>query len=448
MHFFNPPALMKLVEVVAGERHGRGGAGARPRRSPSAWAARRSAAPTRPGFIVNRCNRPFALESLRMLGEGIADATTQIDRDRARGRRLPDGAVRAHGPDRDRRQPRGRAVVLSHSVREPRWQPHPIQEQMVAEGRLGPQDRRAASTTTSDGKRVEPAPRRSSAPSCARAVARARRSPSSSTRPASPSARASAAPDDIDTAMRLGLNHPRGPFEWARRARRRAGAQRPSTRLRAASSATSGTAPRRCCAAGSTRRRRHRAAQSPQRAAALRGQPGAGEDQRQPGDRRDGDLLVEQRGAVDDREPGRQVGDDQGARRADRGDQLVEDRERDPGADDAERDDGGERPEPGRRRREARHGRRHAAARCSTIITQAATPIGRHVAEPVLDHEAADRVAEPGEHDREPAERAASPSRRGRRRAAPRPRRRRAARRPGAGPASAPPGRPRSRAAR
>jgi 3-hydroxybutyryl-CoA dehydrogenase len=24
------------------------------------------------------------------------------------------------------------------------------------------------------------------------------------------------APDDIDTAMRLGFNHPRGPFEWTR----------------------------------------------------------------------------------------------------------------------------------------------------------------------------------------------------------------------------------------
>ena len=23
-------------------------------------------------------------------------------------------------------------------------------------------------------------------------------------------------PDDIDTALRLGFNHPRGPFEWAR----------------------------------------------------------------------------------------------------------------------------------------------------------------------------------------------------------------------------------------
>ena len=35
----------------------------------------------------------------------------------ARGRRLPDGAVRAHGPDRDRRQPRGRPLVLSPAPR-------------------------------------------------------------------------------------------------------------------------------------------------------------------------------------------------------------------------------------------------------------------------------------------------------------------------------------------
>ncbi len=32
-----------------------------------------------PGFIVNRCNRPFGLESLRLLQEQIADVET-IDR--------------------------------------------------------------------------------------------------------------------------------------------------------------------------------------------------------------------------------------------------------------------------------------------------------------------------------------------------------------------------------
>ena len=32
-----------------------------------------------PGFIVNRCNRPFALESLRLLDAGLADAA-EIDR--------------------------------------------------------------------------------------------------------------------------------------------------------------------------------------------------------------------------------------------------------------------------------------------------------------------------------------------------------------------------------
>ena len=157
-------------------------------RSPSGWAAPRSAAPT-PGFIVNRCNRPFTLESLRMLDEGIA-GHAEIDRIAARGRRLPDGAVRAHGPDRDRRQPRGRAVVLRQRP-EPRWQPHPIQERMVADGPARPQDRarllrlRGRQAGRAAGRR----PR--STPELRRDGRSSGSSPSSSTRPASPPTRAS-----------------------------------------------------------------------------------------------------------------------------------------------------------------------------------------------------------------------------------------------------------------
>ncbi len=71
MHFFNPPALMKLVEVVAGEASGEPALAAT-----TEVAERMGRTPIRcadaPGFIVNRCNRPFTLESLRMLGEGVA----------------------------------------------------------------------------------------------------------------------------------------------------------------------------------------------------------------------------------------------------------------------------------------------------------------------------------------------------------------------------------------
>ena len=78
MHFFNPPPVMKLVEVVAGEES-----------AEDALAAATSAAeamgrtPIRArdaiGFVANRCARPFTLESLRMLGEGVA-SHEEIDR--------------------------------------------------------------------------------------------------------------------------------------------------------------------------------------------------------------------------------------------------------------------------------------------------------------------------------------------------------------------------------
>jgi len=78
MHFFNPPALMKLVEVVATEQSNAAAlaatteAGRRMGRTPIR-------AKDSPGFIANRLARPFGLESLRMLAEGVADAAT-IDR--------------------------------------------------------------------------------------------------------------------------------------------------------------------------------------------------------------------------------------------------------------------------------------------------------------------------------------------------------------------------------
>ena len=94
---------------------------------------------------------------------------------------------------------------------EPRWEPHPIQERMVAEGRLG-RKTGAGLLRIRGRKRVERRRRRG-----LRRLRRAvldRVGASSSTRAASPPARGSPSPGDIDAAMRLGLNHPRGPFEW------------------------------------------------------------------------------------------------------------------------------------------------------------------------------------------------------------------------------------------
>jgi len=78
MHFFNPPALMRLVEVVAGDESSEEALA-----TAEAVARAMGREPIRAadaiGFVANRVARPFMLEGLRMLGERIADHD-QIDR--------------------------------------------------------------------------------------------------------------------------------------------------------------------------------------------------------------------------------------------------------------------------------------------------------------------------------------------------------------------------------
>jgi 3-hydroxybutyryl-CoA dehydrogenase len=135
MHFFNPPALMELVEIVAGDDSGE------PALELATGAARRMGrTPIRArdsvGFVANRCVRPFFLESLRMLGEGLA-SHEEIDRVMRLGggfRMGPFELMDLIGIDVNF------AVAKSffeQSFGEPRWQPHPIHARMVAAGRLG-----------------------------------------------------------------------------------------------------------------------------------------------------------------------------------------------------------------------------------------------------------------------------------------------------------------------
>jgi len=78
MHFFNPAPVMKLVEVVAGEHSGEP-ALERTRELGRAMGRHVIDAADLPGFLVNRCNRPFALEGLRVVEEGLA-TVEQVDR--------------------------------------------------------------------------------------------------------------------------------------------------------------------------------------------------------------------------------------------------------------------------------------------------------------------------------------------------------------------------------
>lgn len=134
-HFFNPVPLMRIVEVVRGQRT-------------DASVIRRlcqlaehaghypAVSPDSPGFIVNHAGRAYSTEALRILGEGIA-TPAQIDRI------LRDGAGFRMGPfellDLT-------GLDVSHAVMEslyqqfyqdPRYTPSPLAAQRVAGGLLG-----------------------------------------------------------------------------------------------------------------------------------------------------------------------------------------------------------------------------------------------------------------------------------------------------------------------
>ena len=135
MHFFNPPPVMELVEVVAGERSS-GEAIAIARRAGEAMGRRPIAAADVVGFLVNRCNRPFALEGLRLVEQRLA-TPEQVDRivRMAGGFRMgPFELMDLVGIDV------GFTIAKSffaQSFHEPRWRPSPLQARAVAAGRLG-----------------------------------------------------------------------------------------------------------------------------------------------------------------------------------------------------------------------------------------------------------------------------------------------------------------------
>ena len=135
MHFFNPAPVMALLEIIAGTLSDERSL-ALAQATGRAMGKETIRAADGPGFIVNRCNRPFGLEALRLLGERIADVPS-IDRIVRVGggyRMGPFELSDLVGVDT------GFDVSLSFhrlSFGEPRWRPSQIQAQRVAAGLHG-----------------------------------------------------------------------------------------------------------------------------------------------------------------------------------------------------------------------------------------------------------------------------------------------------------------------
>jgi 3-hydroxybutyryl-CoA dehydrogenase len=75
IHFFNPPTVLPLVEIVPGVVTGADTV-AQSRELVDAWGKTTVIASDTPGFIVNRIARPFYGEALRIYEEGIASMAT------------------------------------------------------------------------------------------------------------------------------------------------------------------------------------------------------------------------------------------------------------------------------------------------------------------------------------------------------------------------------------
>jgi 3-hydroxybutyryl-CoA dehydrogenase len=135
MHFFNPAPIMRLVEVVAGEASSEE-AVQRARDAGEAMGKHAIEAADVAGFLVNRCNRPFGLEALRLVQERLA-TPEQVDRICRLSGGFPMGPFELMdlvGIDV------GFEISKSfyeQSFGEPRWRPSPLAERMTAAGRHG-----------------------------------------------------------------------------------------------------------------------------------------------------------------------------------------------------------------------------------------------------------------------------------------------------------------------
>jgi len=135
MHFFNPPPLMALVEVIRGERTS---AAAMEMGMELARRIGKTPVPAKdtPGFIVNRTARAFYNEALCILGEGQAEVAT-IDRVMKEAGRFPMGPFELMDLiGIDINFAATQSLYQSYFY-DPRFRPSPIQQRMVMAGNLG-----------------------------------------------------------------------------------------------------------------------------------------------------------------------------------------------------------------------------------------------------------------------------------------------------------------------
>ena len=217
LHFFNPPAAMRLVEVIGGAESAAEVLEAATELM-RAWGKAPVRCTSTPGFIVNRVARPFYGEAQRMLMDGVADAATLDAAVRSAGFRMgPLELTDFIGQDVNL------AVgtsVWEQTGRDPRYEPTALQQQLVAAGHLGRKSGQGVYRYGPDGTALDAVPDEAR-------VAELLAGPLETNPLARTLAmlvneavdlvhRGEATAEDVDTAMTLGTNYPRGPIAWGR----------------------------------------------------------------------------------------------------------------------------------------------------------------------------------------------------------------------------------------
>ncbi len=134
LHFFNPATRMKLVEVVCAQQTSSDVID-RCMKFSREIGKEPVLVQDSPGFIVNRCARPFYGEALRCLGEGVADVKTIDHILKAGGFKM--GAFELMdliGIDINYTATR---TIWEGYFHDSRYRPHPIQKRMLEAGHLG-----------------------------------------------------------------------------------------------------------------------------------------------------------------------------------------------------------------------------------------------------------------------------------------------------------------------
>jgi 3-hydroxybutyryl-CoA dehydrogenase len=214
LHFFNPAPLMALVEVVAPAGSDREVV-ERAATLVRSWDKTAIVCADAPGFIVNRVNRPFTLEALRLIEGGDASVAAIDEAIRAAGFPMgPFELMDLVGIDVNLAAARG---VWEGLGRPDRLRPSAIQERLVADERYGRKsgagfysyDGGRRDGPTMEFERPEGRPDRSTPDEVVERIVLAVVNEAYLA-----TGEGVAQPADIDVALRLGAGHPFGPFEW------------------------------------------------------------------------------------------------------------------------------------------------------------------------------------------------------------------------------------------